>query len=704
MPELLLELFCEEIPARMQARAADDLRERLIELLDECQFGRLIDVEAVETFVTPRRLTAVARDIPAVQPDVTVEKKGPRVDAPDQARAGFLKSVGLASLDQCEKRMIGKAEFWFAVVNKTGRPSAVVLAEKLPELIFAFDWPKSMRWQNILVSWVRPLHGILAVFDGKPLLGNVGLGKRRQELPAITLPFVDTTRGHRFLVPGAFAVKDFADYKTKLRDHYVILDAAERREIIRRDSALLAEQAGLAVKEDRGLIDELTGLVEWPVVLMGRIDPAHLDLPPEVLAAAMRAHQRYLPLLKPDGSLAPRFLIVANTPGEDGGAAIVRGNERVLRARLADARFFFDHDRKLKLADRVPALKGRIFHAKLGTMADKAMRLEALAAELAAYIPGADMDWVRRAARLCKADLSSGMVGEFPELQGVIGRYYAVADGAPPAVAQAISEHYAPLGPNDRCPSAPTSVAVALADKIDTLVGFFAVGDKPTGSKDPFALRRAALGVIRVILENKLRIPLIGVFRMAARFYEEYAASRAFDAHELLAFFADRMKVHLRDKGVPHDLVAAVFALGGEDDLVRLLARVDALRAFLATDDGANLLTAYRRASNIVVIEEKKDKTTYNDRVERPLLTAPEERKLDGVLDAARTRTRSALQREDFTAAMRELSTLRRPVDAFFDKVTVNCPERELRANRLRLLSAIRRTLADVADFSMIEG
>jgi glycyl-tRNA synthetase beta chain len=697
MPELLLELFSEEIPARMQARAAEDLKKLVTEKLTAAGLA----FTKAEAHVTPRRLALVVDGLPEKQPDVSEEKKGPRVGAPEQAIQGFLKAAGLTSLDQAQKREVGKAEFWFAVAHKQGQPTATVLSTLVPQAVQAFGWPKSMRWGANRFAWVRPLQGIVCLFNGRAVGGGIDLG-------AGNVAFGDTTRGHRFLAPTPFKVANFEDYKSKLRGAYVVLDAAERRAMILRDAEKIASLDKLKVKPDQGLLDEVAGLVEWPVVLMGSIDPAFMDLPPEVLTTSMRAHQKYFSVLTEAGDLAPRFVVVANMLTDDGGAAIVAGNERVLRARLSDAKFFWDLDRKTKLEDRVPALAQRIFHAKLGTMAEKVERIEKIAVDLAQYISNANVDHVRRAGRLCKADLSSGMVGEFPELQGIMGRYYALGEGEEPEVADAIRDHYSPLGPNDRCPSAPVSIAVALADKIDSLVGFFAVDEKPTGSKDPFALRRAALGIIRLIVENDgLRVPLYAAIRSAIEPYRK-SVKTEFDSvrlrQELIAFFADRLKVALREKGVRHDLIDAVFSLGGEDDLVRLLARVDALGAFLKTDDGANLLVAYRRASNIVAIEEKKDKKSHDGAVNQEELTQPEEVTLAKALGETHEGVQMLLKREEFAGAMKAMALLRKPVDAFFDKVTVNAPEANLRANRLRLLSRIRATLGEAADFSKIEG
>src|SRR6266851_380395 len=696
MAELLLELFCEEIPARMQLRAAEDLRRLVVEKLAAAQLGH----SGARTRVTPRRLTLVVDGLPARQPDIVEEKKGPRVGAPEEAIKGFLRSAALNSIEQCEKRLIGKNEFWFAVTAIRGLPTDRALVEVLQDTIDAMSWPKSMRWGTNTFRWVRPLQNILAIFDGQPLALEFDL---RRDDPDIvlhlseehTLVANNRSRGHRFLAPTEFVVSNFSDYAEKLRAAYVVLDQAARRDKIAADLALLAKGEGLRLRDDPNLLDEVTGLVEFPIVLVGHIDPTFMGLPPEVLTTSMRAHQKYFALLDDTNALAAKFLVVANNLTADGGATIVAGNERVLRARLSDAKFFWDQDRKAPLESRVPKLAERIFHAKLGSVLEKVERVAKLVEAIAPYVPGAGIDLARRAARLAKADLSTGMVGEFPELQGVMGRYYALHDGEPLEIADAIAEHYSPLGPNDRCPTAPTSVVVALADKIDTLVGFFTIDEKPTGSKDPYALRRAALGVIRLIIENKTRLPLAKIFAVA----DPKAPSG-----ELLSFFADRLKVHLREQGVRHDLVAAVFALGGEDDLVRLLARVAALDAFLKSEDGANLLTAYRRASNIVRIEEKKDGRRYDGAPDPALLRQAEERALAERLADVERFSSAALRNEEFGVAMAALARLRLPVDEFFNQVTVNSEDEALRANRLRLLSQIRATLNRVADFAQIEG
>ena len=699
MAELLLELFSEEIPARMQARAAEDLRRLAAAALKAT--GLQFDIAV--SYVTPRRLVLVVGGLPLSQPDRREEKRGPRVSAPDKAIQGFLRANGV-TLDRCEQRESGKDIYWFAVIETEGGAVSELLPGIVSGLIGDLAWPKSMRWGSGETRWVRTLERVLCVFDGAPVALDLPDGIVSGEV----------TSGHRFHAPEAFATASFAEYRDKLRDARVILDAAERRRIVADGAAALASGEGLTVRDDPGLLDEVAGLVEWPVPLMGRIDEEFMAVPEEVLITSTRSHQKYLSLLNPDGSLAPRFVVVANLQADDGGKEIVAGNERVLRARLSDARFFWDQDRKSRLEERLAALESMIFHAKLGNLAQKAARLDVLAAEIAAFVPGADADAARRAGRLAKADLTTEMVFEFPELQGTMGGHYARHDGESEDVARALAEHYLPVGPSGAGPSAPVGVAVSLADKIDTLVGFFAVGERPTGSGDPYALRRAALGVIRLVLENGIRLPLRDAFRKAYWGYGETVPDFE-DALErghrpklleraLLDFFADRLKVHLRSDGVRHDLIAAVFALGDEDDLVRLRARVDALRGFLATEDGANLLTAHKRAANIVAIEEKKDGISYSGSVESSLLSEPEERALSRSLDAVGAQSVPLVESEAFDEAMTTLAGLRGPVDAFFDRVKVNADDTDLRANRLRLLSEIRTTMGSLADFSQIEG
>ncbi len=688
MGELLLELLSEEIPARMQRRAIEDL----VALVRDKLVAAEVPATSIRGYVTPRRLTLIAEGIPKRQPDRNEERRGPRVGAPTPAIEGFLRAAGLSSLDQCEVRDTGRGEFYFAKIERPGQPAAEVLPKLLHAAIAELPWPKSMRFPASSLHWVRPLNAVICLFDGEIL-----------PLPLDRVPVGRTTRGHRFLSGSEIAVENAADYLEKLDATYVFLDHERRREIIAADLDRLATAEGLTVKPDPALLDEVTGLVEFPVVLVGAIDDASMALPPEVLATAMRTHQKYFSCLKADGAphgrLAPRFLFVANNSTPDDGRTIVAGNERVLRARLADARFFWDQDRKVPLEDRVEALCERIYHARLGSVRDKVRRMELISDFLVAHVPGAGAERARRAAFLAKADLSTGMVGEFPELQGVMGRYYALHDGEDPRIAGAIAEHYKPLGPNDSCPSAPDSVVVALADKLDALAAFFAVGEKPTGSRDPFALRRAALGVIRLILVNRLRLPLAAGF---ARAGDALGPDYPDVTSDLLAFIADRLNVHLREQGVRHDLIAAVFALA-EDDLVRLLVRVDALSKFLASEDGANLLVAYRRAANIVAIEEKKGGWSAGE-VDPQLLREFAEIDLNRALHQSAAAATMGLQIENFEGAMAALATLRSSVDAFFDKVTVNTEDARLRENRLRLLSRIRTVMNQVADFSQIEG
>jgi glycyl-tRNA synthetase beta chain len=688
MAELLLELLSEEIPARMQARAAASLGELVGAALDQAELAH----GSLATYSTPRRLVLVVRDLVARQPDVEVERRGPRVGAPAQALEGFLGSLGVDDF-RLEEQDDRKGRVYVARFTRLGQPTRAVLGPLLLQVLGRFPWPKSMRWGDWPVRWVRPLHGMVCLLDGEVVPMTFGPVKAGA-----------TTWGHRFLAPGPIEVRGFEDFRQKLAAAYVELDSAERERRIAAEADRLAHAVQLRVRHDPGLLGELAGLVEWPVPLLGRIEQRFMDLPQEVLVTSMRQHQKYLALEDAEGRLAARFVIVANLCAEN-DAAIVAGNERVLRARLWDAKFFWDQDRKATLASRLPGLDGMVFHARLGSLGDKVRRLEALAPRLADGVPGADGSQARRAASLCKADLVSEMVGEFPELQGIMGRYYAQDAGEPDSVAMAIAEHYAPQGPSDRCPSAPTSVVTALADKLDTLAGFFAIGEKPTGSKDPFALRRAALGVLRLILENRLRLPLRAAFEQALAGYTGRLPhlDREAVAAELLDFFADRLKVHLRSEGVGHDLISAVFAAGQDDDLIRLLAKVDALRDFLATDDGANLLVAHRRASNIVRIEEKRDGCAYAGEPDSDRLEQHEEKALYFRLTSVGNEIEGALGREDFTEAMAALAKLRRPVDAFFDRVTVNTDDPRLRENRLRLLAWIRSALGTVADFSLIE-
>ncbi|MGE4528105.1 MAG: glycine--tRNA ligase subunit beta [Rhodospirillaceae bacterium] len=686
--EFLLELLSEEIPARMQARAAEDLAR----LVAEGLAAQGLTPAETKAFATPRRLVLCLTGLPSAQPDVTEERRGPKVGAPEKALEGFLKANGVTLADLAE-RDTPKGKFYFLDIHRAGRPTAAVLADILTEALPRFPWPKSMRWGERAERWVRPLEGILCLFEGK----------------VVPLSFAgrdagNATKGHRFLAPAVFTVTDFADYAKKLEAAKVMLDPARRRETIAAQAEALAAARGLAVLPDAGLLAEVAGLVECPNVLIGRIDDAFMAVPREVLSTSMRTHQKYFSLTDAKGALAPFFLVVSNMETADAGATIAAGNERVLRARLSDARFFWDSDRAATLESRIPALADRIFHAALGSVLDKAERIAALAARIAPAI-GADAEAAARAARLAKADLSTEMVGEFPELQGVMGRYYALHDGEKATVAAAVAEHYAPQGPSDACPSAPVSVAVALADKIDSLTGFFAIDEKPTGSRDPYALRRAALGIIRLVLENGLRLPLKPLFAAAHGLYTAPNLRPAETvADELIDFLADRLKVHLREQGVGHDVIAAVFAKDKDDDLVRFLARVSALRGFLEGEDGRNLVIAYRRAANIVRIEEKKDNRSFAEAPVAADLETAEETALFAALETAIAESAAKLAAEDFTAAMAALALLRAPVDAFFDKVTVNADDPKLRSNRLRLLSRIGAAMESVADFSRLEG
>jgi glycyl-tRNA synthetase beta chain len=686
--ELLLELLSEEIPAAMQRRAIEELTRLLRDKLSAAE----IPASELRGYVTPRRLTVIANGIPAAQPDRSEKRRGPRLGAPAAAIEGFLRSAGLASVEECEIRDIGRGEFYFATIKRSGRPAADVLPELVRSVVFELPWPKSMRYPASSLRWIRPLTSVVCLFEGEVV-----------PLPLDRVPVGRTTRGHRFLSPGEICVADAATYLARLGEAHVVLDQERRKETIRKRLDFAAAREGLIVKPDLRLLEEVTGLAEFPLVFAGGIDAEYMALPPEVLATAMSTHQRYFSCLQTGGVPAPRFLFVADNVAADGGKTIIAGNERVLRARLADARFFWDQDRRVPLANRVEALSERVFHARLGSLYDKVERMERLAELLAGDVPGADRERSRRAVRLAKADLSAGMVGEFPELQGVMGRYYALHDGEERVVADAIAEHYRPAGPNDACPTAPISIVAALADKIDTLTAFFAVGEKPTGSRDPFALRRAALGIIRLVVENGLRLPLSAVFERARAILGSGVAD---PAGELLDFVAERLRVHLREQGISHDLIAAVFDRTGvrEDDLVRLLTRVAALRTFLASEDGANLLIAYRRGSNIVAIEERRDHRNFDGDIDPALLRQPEERVLAERLAEVGERAGTFLEREQFETAMSELARLRRPVDDFFDKVTVNSDDIALRENRLRLLSRIRATLNQVADFSQIEG
>ncbi|MEO8895137.1 MAG: glycine--tRNA ligase subunit beta, partial [Rhizomicrobium sp.] len=676
----------------MQAGAARDLERLVVGALSD----RGLLFEGIKAFAGPRRLTLAVSGLPAKQADVREEIKGPKVDAPQAAIDGFLKKTGLTK-DQLKIEKQAKGEVYIAVIEREGRETATVLGEILPEMMAKLPWPKSMRWKpGVTTRWVRPLHSILCTFDGETVpFSFAGVSSGRH------------TMGHRFLSSGKIEVRRFDDYAAALKKNHVVLDAEERAAIIFEGVKQAAFIHGLEMIPDEGLLAEVSGLAEWPVVLIGTIEIQFMDVPAEILQTSMRTHQKYFALRDPPtsdnkpGKMANRFAFVANMVAEDGGKEIVAGNERVLRARLFDAKFFWDEDRKRRLDSRIDDLKGIVYHAQLGTQYERVERVAKLAAVIASKI-GADPRQAERAARLAKADLTSGVVGEFPELQGVMGRYYAMHDGEVADVADAVRDHYKPVGPSDAVPVGKISIAVALADKLDTLTGFFAAGEKPTGSGDPFALRRAALGVIRLLLENKIRFSLADNIHHADRAWAESdkGAVGGKGGADLLLFFADRLKVALREKGIRHDLIDAVFALGNEDDLVRLVARVEALQVFLKSDDGVNLLAGYKRAANILKAEEKKDGRVFAGKVDQGKLTDPGEISLFSALSASKDQVAAALKEEKFADAMRHMAALRVPVDAFFDGVKVNAEDAKIRENRLHLLAALRAVIHQIGDFS----
>lgn len=741
MSELLLELLSEEIPARMQLRASDDLKRLIVDGLK----ARGLEVGEARAYATPRRLTLVVESVPAKSPAISEEKKGPRVGAPEQAVQGFLKSAGLASIsDATIVKDEKKGDFYVAKIEKPGRAAAEIIAETVVDVAAKFPWPKSMRWGSSSFQWVRPLQSVLCLLDGKVVPFEIA-----------GLESGNETYGHRFLGPGPFKVKNFADYEAKVAAHHVMLDPAKRAAAISEQAHAIAKEAKLELIEDDALLAENAGLTEWPVVLMGSFDRAFLEVPPEVLTTSMKTHQKCFSLREPRSKkLANKFLLVANLVAKDGGAEIISGNEKVIRARLSDARFFWQQDLKHPMSEMVDKLSGITFHEKLGSQKDRVERIKELAAELAGACDAPPED-ARRAAELAKADLVSDMVGEFPELQGLMGRYYAEHVGTKPEIARAIELHYKPKGPTDTVPREEqgdaVAVAVALADKLDTLVGFWAIGEKPTGSGDPYQLRRAALGIIRIVLENDLRISIgdriIGPLMRAVSDSWPDAKARSLEdiiekigakpdlrledllkkkaeldthsinadimkivgrtadaANDLLSFFADRLKVFLRDQGKRHDLIDAVFALGGQDDLALIVRRVEALDAFLKTDDGTNLLAGVKRAANILAIEEKKDKKSYAGPYDLKLITEKEETALAAAIEATKQDTVAAINVENFAGAMRALSELRAPVDEFFNKILVNADDPRIRENRLRLLSEIRAATQTVADFSKISG
>lgn len=730
MSQLLLEIFSEEIPARMQQGAARDLERMASDRLKAAG----LTWDALTTYAGPRRLTLVIDGLPAATPDRNEELKGPKTSAPTQALEGFLRKTGLT-----QDQLVERDGVWFAEISSKGRATIEVVAESVDDIIRHFPWPKSMRWGTGTLRWVRPIKRILALYDGAVIPFEVD-----------GIPSGDVTEGHRFMGAGQpFAVKDFADYRTKLERNFVLLDAADRKLRILEGAKAVCAAKGLALVDDDGLLDEVSGLAEWPTPILGDMDPQFLALPPEVVQLSMKVHQKYFAVREPGKEgLAPHFVVVANVEATDGGQALAAGNAKVLSARLSDAEFFWTEDQKVGFDAWNAKLKDVTFHAKLGTLSERVDRIAALARELAPLV-GADPAQAEQAARLSKADLASGMVGEFPELQGIMGGYYARLAGQPDAVADAIRDHYKPQGPGDTVPTAPVTVAVAMAEKLDTLVGFFVIDEKPTGSKDPYALRRAALGVIRLVLENGVRLSLLPDFQHHAFFVHSESLERAVNraAHELvdirgnlglaevpldevelpldradlvsqakawdvaaetnakdlLSFFADRLTVLLRDKGQRHDLVAAVFALG-DDDLVRIVRRVEALAAFLATDDGANLLAGYKRAAQLLKAEEKKGPLPQGA-VATGLPNQPaEEVALANAATAAAAAVDAALEAEDFAAAMTALAALRGPVDAFFTAVMVNSDVAAERENRLKLLVQVRGVMNRVADFGQIAG
>ena len=712
MSDLLLELFSEEIPARMQARAADDLKRLVVDGLK----ARGLPVGPAMAFATPRRLTLAISGVPDHSPAVSEERKGPRVGAPPAAIQGFLKGAGLATIEEAQVVEDGKkGSYYLARIERPGQPAQAIIADTVKEAAANFPWPKSQRWGAGPFTWVRPLHSIICLLgsDIVPFeIGGVTSG--------------NSTRGHRFHGNEPITVDGFEDYGVKLKAAKVLLPASERTEMIREQALALAKAAKLELVVDEALLSENAGLTEWPVVLMGAFDEAFLEVPAECLTTAMKNHQKCFSLRDPKtGRLANKFLLVSNLTAPDGGRQIIEGNERVIRARLSDARFFWQQDLKRKLEPMHFELQGITFHEKLGTQWDRMLRITELARQIAGSVD-AEPELAGRAAQLCKADLVSGMVGEFPELQGLMGRYLAEAEKMNPKIAAALEEHYKPRGAGDTVPTAPVSIAVALADKLDTLVGFWAINEKPTGSGDPYQLRRAALGVIRIVLENDLRVSLVRIFEQAAALaskdaFEVVKTRGGTPAHgvalvnwsgqqvraetvDLLSFFADRLKVYLRDKGARHDLIDAVFSLGGQDDLALIVKRVEALDAFLKTDDGANLLAGVKRAANILAIEEKKDKRSYTGTYDIALLVETEETALAAAIEEAKQDTIAAINVENFSGAMNALADLRIPVDAFFEKVTVNAPDPKLRENRLKLLSEIRAATLGVADFSKIAG
>ncbi|MDB9849755.1 glycine--tRNA ligase subunit beta [Planktomarina temperata] len=685
MADLLIELFSEEIPAGLQAPAAQNLKKLLTNGMVEAG----LTYANASAFHTARRLTLVVEGLLDASPTVQEERKGPKVGAPEQAINGFLRGAGL-SMDDLEVRDDKKGQVYFAKITKPGRPSAEIVAEVLEATIRNFPWPKSMRWGSGSLRWVRPLQSILCVLSNEAEVSVVPL-----DVDGIKAG--NQTRGHRFMAPDAFAVSGFEDYETKLKRAKVILRADERQAAIWQEAQTQAFALGQSVVEDTGLLAEVAGLVEWPVVLMGQIDEEFLDLPPEVLKTSMKEHQKFFSVSNPKTGRIERFVTVANIEAADQGATILKGNQKVLAARLADAKFFWENDlreAKAGMGNWQAALENVTFHNKLGSQAARIKRIAALARDLAPVV-GADPDMAEQAALVAKADLSSQMVYEFPELQGLMGRYYAEKAGMSADIAAACEAHYSPLGPSDDVPTAPVSVAVALADKLDMLTGFWAIDEKPTGSKDPFALRRAALGVIRLILDNHLTLPLAD--RLAA-------ADAGAGAADLLGFFQDRLKTYLRDRGIRHDVIDACIAMPQSDDLALLVKRAEALQGALGTDDGENLIQGFKRANNILSQAEEKDGVEYSFGADVKYAENEAEKVLFAALDSADKTIQPAMATQDFAAAMAAMATLRGPIDAFFEAVKINADSTLVRRNRLNLLSRIRTTCLSVADLTKVEG
>ena len=685
MPAFFLELLSEEIPARMQARAAEDLARLLTEAL------AALAPSNVRIFHGPRRI-ALTADVSAGVAAVSTTERGPRANAPEQALAGFLRKHGAT-----RENLRQEGDFWVLEKQADAVSAGSTIAQAVPAVLRRFPWPKSMRWGGSSnFTWVRPLRRIVCLLDSAVVPFSLADGADDGH----GLVSSNLTEGHRFHAPDAFAISGVEDWQAKLADRHVLVDAADRKRVIAAGVAALAAAQGCSVVDDPGLLDEVAGLVERPVPLLGRIAAEHMDLPAEVMQVSMRVNQRYFALRTADGKAAPWFAFVSNIAAEDHGATIVAGNERVLRARFSDARHFWDLDRKARLESRVPSLDHVTFQAKLGSQGDRVIRLKRLA-DIIAPLVGAPQAMAERAAELAKADLVSGMVAEFPELQGVMGSYYALHDGEPIEVADAIREHYAPRGPNEAAPSAPVSITVALADKLDQLVGFFAIGEKPTGSGDPYALRRAGLGIIRIVRENGLRLSLLSLIDAVGHGFHRHGVHPVPPA-EIMEFLADRLRVQLRTEGARHDVLTAVFATGSDDDILRLLARAAAVTELLGTEDGTNLLTAYRRAANILRIEDRRDGPHTGD-TDPALSREPAEIGLEKALSGMHDLDRR-LAAEDYVGAMTSMAKLRAPLDAFFTDVTVNAPDPGLRRNRLRLLHRVRATMDRVADFSRIEG